>query len=80
MYLAMVGAPTLSDTFAKTVFTELVSAWESVMSPYDWPSSLLSGTPEIFFGLSPLTVVSGVYRPLSIAAIAVTTLNVEPGG
>ena len=31
-------------------------------------------------GELPLTTESGVYLPLSIAAVAVTTLNVEPGG
>ena len=30
--------------------------------------------------IAPLTVESGVYWPESIAAIAVTTLKVEPGG
>src|SRR5438477_80350 len=34
----------------------------------------------MIFGESPLTTEFGVYVPLSIAAAAVTTLNVEPGG
>ena len=56
-----------------------VSAVVRSMSPKLWPSSFCSGTPEMTLPL-PLTVESGVYLPLSIAAIAVTTLNVEPGG
>ena len=41
---------------------------------------LLSGTPLMTFGLEPLMNESGVYLPVSSAAAAVTTLNVEPGG
>ena len=43
-------------------------------------SKLFSGAPEIVFGDLPSTWLSFVYLPLSIAATAVTTLNVEPGG
>ena len=50
------------------------------MSPKDSPLSFCSGTPEMIFPLRPLTVESGVYLPESMAAISVTTLNVEPGG
>ena len=62
------------------MLTELVSASVSVDVPKDSPPSLLSGTPEISSALSPSTSESGVNCPVSIAAVAVTTLNVEPGG
>jgi hypothetical protein len=41
---------------------------------------LRSGAPEMFIGELPTTVDSGVKPPPSSAAVAVTTLNVEPGG
>ena len=44
------------------------------------PPALASGTPEISFPLSPSSIEPGVNLPLSIAAIAVTTFIVEPGG
>ena len=47
--------------------------------PKDSLKSFCSGTPEIFTPLSPLTVDCGVNCPVSIAAVSVTTLNVEPG-
>ena len=50
------------------------------MSPKLWLLSFCSGTPETVLGDLPLTVEFGVYRPLSMAAVAVTTLKVEPGG
>ncbi len=50
------------------------------MGPKLWLRSLLSGTPEMVTGDLPLTIEFGVNLPLSIAAAAVTTLNVEPGG
>jgi hypothetical protein len=59
--------------------TELVSAVVSEIGPKLSPPSLLSGTPEIVFGELPSMIESGVYRPESIAAAAVRTLNVEPG-
>src|SRR3954464_7626945 len=80
MYLAMVRLPIDSATCAHTVLTELVSAWVRLMSPNDSPASLLSGKPEISFGLSPFRTESGENFPESIPATAVTTLNVEPGG
>ena len=39
----------------------------------------LTGLPVIV-PVAPLMIELGVYLPLSIAAVAVTTLNVEPGG
>jgi hypothetical protein len=80
MYLVIVPRPRLSATCAHTVLTENVSAVVRSMLPKLWLASLASGTPETFFGESPLTTEPGVYLPLSIAALAVTTLNVEPGG
>ena len=80
MYLAIVFLPSFSPTSAHTVLTEWVSASVSVMSPKSSPPKLLSGTPEIFLPFLPLTVESGVNFPLSSAAVAVTVLNVEPGG
>ncbi len=48
-----------------------------------WPKlsllSFWSGTPEIGTLLRPLTVAFGLKAPVSIAAVAVTTLKVEPG-
>ena len=72
--------PSRSATCAQTVFTEKVSAVVRSISPNGWLLSLDSGTPEIVTGELPLTTEFGVYEPLSIAAAAVTTLNVEPGG
>ena len=80
MYWAIVLLPSFSPTSAHTVLTELVSASVSVMSPKSSLPKLFSGTPEIFLPFSPLTVESGVYSPVSSAAVAVTILNVEPGG
>src|SRR5437660_2057030 len=76
----MVARPTCSATWAKTVFTLNVSASVRLMSPELWLLSFCSGTPETVRGDLPLIVEFGVYLPLSIAATAVTTLNVEPGG
>ena len=62
------------------MLTELVSAVVSVIGPnYSLPK-LDSGTPPITFGDLPFSTDSGVKRPLSSAAAAVTTLKVEPGG
>src|SRR5438874_8882099 len=80
MYLVIVERPTLSATCAHTVLTENVSALVKSIRPKLWLPSFCRGTPEIVFGESPLTTEFGVYLPLSIAAVAVTTLNVEPGG
>jgi hypothetical protein len=80
MYSAMVPLPSFSATCAHTVFTENVSAVVRSMSPKDLLPELAIGTPEISFGESPLTTEDGWNSPLSIAAVAVTTLNVEPGG
>ena len=80
MYSVIVGRPTCSATCAKTVLIEYVSAVVSVCGPQLWLPSLASGTPETVIGELPLMIESGVYLPLSIAAVAVTTLNVEPGG
>src|SRR5690242_12765346 len=80
MYLVIVRRPTFSATCANTVLTLSVSALVSVIGPKLWLLSLLSGTPEIVLGESPLMVESGVYLPLSMPAVAVTTLKVDPGG
>ncbi len=57
-----------------------MSAVVRSIGPNAWLLSLLSGTPEIVTGDLPLTTELGVYLPESMAAAAVTTLNVEPGG
>jgi hypothetical protein len=75
----MVALPSFSPTWAKTVFTDLASAVRRSIVPNDWLKSLASGTPEIFTPLVPSTGELGLKRPVSIAAVAVTTLNVEPG-
>ena len=62
------------------MLTLSVSALVRVMGPKLWLLSFSSGTPEIVLGESPLMIESGVYLPLSMAAVAVTTLNVDPGG
>src|SRR5581483_11849629 len=80
MYSVIVGRPTFWATCAKTVLTEYLSASDSVIWPKDWLRSFCSGTPEIVTGELPLIIEFGVYLPLSIAAVAVTTLKVEPGG
>src|SRR3954464_6089930 len=80
MYLAMVGLPTLTATWAQTVLTELVSAVVRSMEPNDSPPSLDSGTPEIVLGEEPSITELGEYLPESIPATAVTVLNVDPGG
>ena len=51
-----------------------------VIGPKLVPPKLVSGTPPISFGDFPSTTDWGVKRPLSSAAVAVTTLKVEPGG
>src|SRR5215207_468880 len=80
MYLAIVRWPTVWATCAHTVLTEFVRAVVRLMSPNDAPPELLSGAPEMSLGLSPLSTESGVNFPESSAAVAVTTLNVDPGG
>ena len=50
------------------------------MAPNCSPPAFSSGTPLIVFGDEASMVVSGVIFPLSSAAVAVTTLKVEPGG
>src|SRR5437763_9954911 len=76
----MVVRPTLSATWAQIVLIEYVSAVVSDWGPHDWLPSFDSGTPETLIGELPFTVESGAYLPLSIAAVSVTTLKVEPGG
>src|SRR5919202_1742431 len=76
----MVSLPSASATCAHTVLIDFVSAVVRSTSPNDWLKSLFRGTPEILMPFLPLTVEDGVYLPESIAAIAVTTLKVEPGG
>ena len=80
MYSYIVSLPSRSPTCAQTVLTEFVSAVVSVTGPKSSLPKLESGTPPIVFGELPLSTESGVKRPLSSAAVAVTTLNVEPGG
>ena len=58
---------------------ENVIAVVKVCGPQLRPSSLASGTPETMIGELPLITESGLYMPLSIAAVAVTILKVEPG-
>ena len=43
-------------------------------------SKLFSGVPEMILPFLPLTVDCGVYLPESMAATAVTTGKVDPGG
>ncbi len=79
MYLVIVARPTFTPTCAQTVLTDFASASVSVISPRLSFSSFCNGTPEITTSLRPETTDCGVNFPLSIAAVAVTTLNVEPG-
>jgi hypothetical protein len=58
---------------------EYVIAVVNDWGPHDWLPSFWSGTPETVIGELPTIVELGVYRPLSIAAVAVTILKVEPG-
>ena len=51
----------------------------SVIAPKLSLLSFCNGTPEMGTLSLPLTVDCGVKSPVSIAAVAVTTLNVEPG-
>ena len=51
-----------------------------VIGPKSSLPKLVSGTPPMRFGDLPSTTDVGVYRPESSAAVAVTTLKVEPGG
>ena len=62
------------------MLTEFVSASVSVIGPKSWPPEFSSGAPLIVFGDEPSTIESGLNLPLSSAAVAVTTLKVEPGG
>ncbi len=80
MYSTSVSRPTSSPTCANTVLTEFVSASVNEIGPKLWPPEFSSGTPEIVFGEEPSMIESGRTRPVSSAAAAVTTLNVEPGG
>ncbi len=80
MYSNMVRFPTRSPTSPQTVLTELVSACVRVTGPKSSPPKFASGTPPISLGELPSTTDCGVNFPESSAAVAVTTLNVEPGG
>ena len=62
------------------MFTEFVSASVNEIGPKLAPPAFSSDTPEIVLGELPSITVSGLTLPLSSAAVAVTTLNVEPGG
>ena len=79
MYSTSVSAPTRSPTCAKTVFTELVSASVNEIGPKSCPPEFSSGAPLIVLGEEPSMTVSGETLPVSSAAVAVTTLKVEPG-
>src|ERR1700733_8359118 len=79
MYVVIVERPTCSATWAKIVLIEYVMAVVSVCGPQLLSPSLLSGTPDTVTGESPLMTEFSVYIPLSIAAVAVTILKVEPG-
>ena len=50
------------------------------MSPKFSSAKFLSGVPEMTLLFAPLTRESGVYLPVSSAAVAVTVFIVEPGG
>src|SRR3954454_1201954 len=80
MYLSIVCVPSFSPTSPKTVLTQCVRASVNEIAPNCSLPKLLSGTPEITFGDLPLMNEFGVYLPESIAAEAVTTLKVDPGG
>src|SRR3954451_1073584 len=80
MYRYIVSAPTLTATSANTVLTEFVSASVRVIVGKSSPPEFCRGTPEIFLLFLPLIRESGVYLPVSRPAVAVTTLNVDPGG
>jgi hypothetical protein len=62
------------------VLTEFVSASVNEIGPKLSPPAFSSGTPLISLGEEPSMTVSGWTFPLSSAAVAVTTLKVEPGG
>ena len=79
MYLYIVAVPTFSPTWANTVLTELVSASVSEIEPNCSPPAFESGTPSMLIGELPLITELGVNFPVSSAAVAVTTLKVEPG-
>ena len=80
MYSTSVLRPTSSPTWAKTVLTEFVSASVNEIGPKFSPPKFASGTPLKVCGEAPSMIDSGVTLPVSSAAVAVTTLNVEPGG
>src|SRR5436189_6442384 len=80
MYLKRVFLPSLSPTCPQTVLTEWVSASVSEIEPNCSPPKFDSGTPPITFGEAPFSTDCGVNLPVSSAAAAMTTLNVEAGG
>jgi hypothetical protein len=80
MYSTSVSRPIRSPTCAHTVLTEFVSASVMLIGPKSSPPAFSSGTPLIVLGEEPSITVSGLMAPLSSAAVAVTTLKVEPGG
>ena len=61
------------------MFTEFVSASVNEIGPKSCPPEFSSGAPLIVLGEEPSITVSGVTLPVSSAAVAVTTLKVEPG-
>ncbi len=79
MYSNRVSVPKSSPRRANAVFTENVSASVKETAPPASPSMFWSGAPPMIAGELPSRTDSGVSSPLSSAAAAVTTLNVEPG-
>src|SRR5947209_7730278 len=79
MYLNIVGFPSATPICAKTVLTDCVNAFVSEMGPGLSPLKLCRGTPLMILLSLPSITESGVYRPESSAAAAVTTLKVDPG-
>ena len=80
MYSFMVALPSFSPTWANAVLTDLASAVLRSIWPKSSLKSLASGTPEIL--LAAVAVdrrAAARTAPVSIAAVEVTTLNVEPG-
>ena len=73
--------PRLTPTCAKIAFTEKVKAFLKGYVPGPCVTLLHEiGKPSTTSASLQVTVVSGVMTPFSSAEVAVTVLNVEPGG
>ncbi len=81
MYFCIVRAPTSSPTCAQTVFTEFVNAVVRSMVAEGLAAGVVQRDAR---DLDAVAAVDGAVRLRTsrcrCAAIAVTTLNVEPGG